>query len=590
MEGSIADSTVLRMRTQLQRNYHSTPTSGADGFLEELLKMPAAPMTDRGQVDASDPPAEPSTTPTAAPTAHKQSESGDQPKDEKESTDQPAAAPSLLMNCAPTCLPPAEAEAPATEPEALTQQPVVDTAQSVTNSVAEAAPEVITAESPSVEIDSSAVTETVEAEAPSTEVVQPVQPNSPSIASDALNKHHRDSKRSQDRGAKADAPAQRPQSADATVEAKPTAPVEPSAKTDKPATAELDKPTATDQPVTAAGAPATETQRDKDDDSRPRDKWYENAANGSDNQSTSLVESLQAELKDPSPANDALNPDVTTANSFSDAQANNPNTIVAVPDAAAQLAADSLQLASDAAVAAQAMLAQSQQSSTVTGSSGSAGVDAAGRVRDSLPGNGSSASGSAGGAAVTSTGASRAGSGRTASANASESPDQPREITQQERVRLVQRVARSFSRLGPDGGQVTLKLNPPQLGVLNVSIKIEGQTMTARLQTETTAARDVIIDNLPVLRDRLSEHGIEVEKFQVEVGQQEDLASGSGQSGNAFGNNGDSQQNSSTAPAEVDYRRLARGNASRQTILIPPSMEPKLQGWPTTDRSLDVKA
>ncbi len=73
------------------------------------------------------------------------------------------------------------------------------------------------------------------------------------------------------------------------------------------------------------------------------------------------------------------------------------------------------------------------------------------------------------------------GPGGSASDPASDEVDS-RQLSQQERVRLVQRVARSFSRLGPDGGQVTLKLHPPQLGVLNVSIKIEGQAMTARMQ------------------------------------------------------------------------------------------------------------
>lgn len=90
-------------------------------------------------------------------------------------------------------------------------------------------------------------------------------------------------------------------------------------------------------------------------------------------------------------------------------------------------------------------------------------------------------------------------------------------LTQQERVRLVQRIARSFGRLGPTGGQINLRLHPPQLGALNVQVRLEGRDMAARLTTETAAARDVILESLPVLRGRLAEQGFEVSQFQVDV-------------------------------------------------------------------------
>ncbi len=159
-------------------------------------------------------------------------------------------------------------------------------------------------------------------------------------------------------------------------------------------------------------------------------------------------------------------------------------------------------------------------------------------------------------------------------------------MNQQERVRLVQRVARSFSRLGPEGGQVTLKLHPPELGVLNVSIRIDGQTMSARLQTETSAARDVILENLPVLKDRLSEQGIEVEKFQVDVsGGNADLAGGSNLASNS---QGDSNGPSNSGSSSIDYRRLSRAAAVRSPILTP---NPAFVGSSLPQgRSLDVKA
>jgi flagellar hook-length control protein FliK len=134
-----------------------------------------------------------------------------------------------------------------------------------------------------------------------------------------------------------------------------------------------------------------------------------------------------------------------------------------------------------------------------------------------------------------------------------------RQLSQQERVRLVQRVARSFSRLGPEGGQITLKLHPPQLGSLNVTVRIEGQVMSARLQTETSAAREVLLENLPVLRERLQEQGVSIERFQVDVANDQ-AGSFGGQAQNPFP--GDGNQGSQPARTDIDYRRLSR-NSSR---------------------------
>jgi len=115
-------------------------------------------------------------------------------------------------------------------------------------------------------------------------------------------------------------------------------------------------------------------------------------------------------------------------------------------------------------------------------------------------------------------------SSQSASRSASETqrsgavqPGDSTDLTQQEKIRLIQRVTRSFNRLGVDGGQVNLRLHPPQLGSLNVQVRLEGRTMTAKLTTETGAARDAILESLPILKSRLAEQGFEISQFQVEV-------------------------------------------------------------------------
>lgn len=133
----------------------------------------------------------------------------------------------------------------------------------------------------------------------------------------------------------------------------------------------------------------------------------------------------------------------------------------------------------------------------------------------------------------------------------------PDVLTQAERVRLVQRVSRSFARLGPMGGEISIKLHPPQLGALNVQVRMEGRSMTAKLTTESGAARDAIMESLPVLRKRLAEQGFEISSFQVEVADtQSDVSSGSDNSRSGSDLTG-GRDNRQSAGQGTDYRRLA---------------------------------
>lgn len=104
-------------------------------------------------------------------------------------------------------------------------------------------------------------------------------------------------------------------------------------------------------------------------------------------------------------------------------------------------------------------------------------------------------------------------------------------LDQQQQIRLIQRIARSFNRLNAEGGVVNLKLHPPQLGSLNVQVRLEGRDMAAKLTTETVAAKEAIIENLAVLRSRLSEQGFEISTFQVDVGGGQTDANSQGRAG-----------------------------------------------------------
>ncbi len=87
-------------------------------------------------------------------------------------------------------------------------------------------------------------------------------------------------------------------------------------------------------------------------------------------------------------------------------------------------------------------------------------------------------------------------------------------------ARFVNRVARAFTAAEQRGGTLQLRLSPPELGAMKIELNMQQGGLTARLETETAAAKNVLLDNLPALRDRLAAQDIRVDKFEVDVRQQ----------------------------------------------------------------------
>ncbi len=99
----------------------------------------------------------------------------------------------------------------------------------------------------------------------------------------------------------------------------------------------------------------------------------------------------------------------------------------------------------------------------------------------------------------------------------SSAPERPAEPGNVDRVRFVQRVARAFEALNGRTGPVRLRLSPPELGSMRLEISVRNGMMTARLEAETPMARNLLLDNLPALRDRLAQQDIKIEQFDVEL-------------------------------------------------------------------------
>ena len=127
----------------------------------------------------------------------------------------------------------------------------------------------------------------------------------------------------------------------------------------------------------------------------------------------------------------------------------------------------------------------------------------------------------------------------------------------------MQRVEQAFQDLSDQGGSVRLRLSPPELGSLHIEISVAKGEMTARVQAETPAARNILLDNLPALRERLAQHDIKVQSFDVDLMDR----SGGGMSNQSSQYQNPSQQNSGGTVVRTPFRGSselpARGRGGR---------------------------
>lgn len=86
-----------------------------------------------------------------------------------------------------------------------------------------------------------------------------------------------------------------------------------------------------------------------------------------------------------------------------------------------------------------------------------------------------------------------------------------------EHRRFLHRVGRAFEAAEARGGEIRMRLSPPRLGGLSLEVRLDGDKLAARVETETEAARQLILEQLPVLRERLAERGISIEQFDVDL-------------------------------------------------------------------------
>ena len=89
------------------------------------------------------------------------------------------------------------------------------------------------------------------------------------------------------------------------------------------------------------------------------------------------------------------------------------------------------------------------------------------------------------------------------------------------------------------------------MGTLRIQIAVKEGAVTAHLETDNAAARNVLLDNLPALRERLAEQEIRIEKFDVDVGRDDRQQTDNPETNDREANNSPSQTNVDETPTST---------------------------------------
>ena len=148
---------------------------------------------------------------------------------------------------------------------------------------------------------------------------------------------------------------------------------------------------------------------------------------------------------------------------------------------------------------------------------------------------------------------------------------------------MLQRVLKGLSQLDDGGGQVRLRLHPPELGSLQVTLRMDAQQVSALIEVEHPAAREVLLTNLPQLQSQLAEQGLSVSSFDVQVVDQNQWSGQGWESGNGRG----AGQNDADNNRSSRYLDRLRNQIDRPTAAATASPTQLL--WSRRNGELDLR-
>lgn len=111
------------------------------------------------------------------------------------------------------------------------------------------------------------------------------------------------------------------------------------------------------------------------------------------------------------------------------------------------------------------------------------------------------------------------------------------------------------AQLMPNGGTMRIRLDPPQLGALQVTVHMRDGVMTASFETSTDEATRLLSHSLSQLKGVLESQGVNVEKLQVQQGPREMQSTGRNDNNQQEQPGGQQQREASRQEQQEHQRR-----------------------------------
>ena len=100
---------------------------------------------------------------------------------------------------------------------------------------------------------------------------------------------------------------------------------------------------------------------------------------------------------------------------------------------------------------------------------------------------------------------------------------------------LLDRIAQAFESRQQGSAPVRFRLNVPKLGMIDIDIQISQSNISAAISAESSVTRQLVSDNLPELRQRLSQQGLNQDSLNIRVVTPADNESAADDSGGQSG-------------------------------------------------------
>ncbi|HLJ11074.1 MAG TPA: flagellar hook-length control protein FliK [Planctomycetaceae bacterium] len=147
-------------------------------------------------------------------------------------------------------------------------------------------------------------------------------------------------------------------------------------------------------------------------------------------------------------------------------------------------------------------------------------------------------------------------------------------------AQVIAQVAYALQVTHQSGQQMQLLLNPPDLGSLQVNVTMHDGVLSARLETQTPATQQILVDNLSQLKDSLNQQGVAFDRIDVRLAGSSSGTGGWGSPDPSFGG-----QQEGALP--YDQAQSFAQTENDDPVISRPS--PNGSGLRTALTSLDVK-